>query len=252
MTPRCAAVTISPPGSATARHAHLLEDLAGDPGRRAVFHLLEVFGARDRTLEPAERIRSHRLHEQRLDVDLQHVLVELPVEIVAAALEDPGDVRELVEADAGAGHRIGEEARRGVLARPVVRPGVAAFDDALVDGIEDFECADDGAVGQHLHLHAAGGHLVDAVAHALQAARNRCWPTARPSGCGCESRSARVRYPLDNTVAAVPAATPFNSERRNMKSPLRNRSESARAFAVHAASGCVRRPARPTATRVTR
>src|SRR3954447_17809880 len=30
--------------------------------------------------------------------------------------------------------------------------------------------------------------------------------------------------PLASTVPAVPAATPFNSERRNMQPPLRNRS----------------------------
>src|SRR4029077_15354029 len=71
---------------------HLLEDFAGDTRRRTVLHLPEVGGAVDRRLEPAERIRPHRLHEDRLDIDLEHVRVEFAVEVVAAALEDPRDV----------------------------------------------------------------------------------------------------------------------------------------------------------------
>ena len=40
------------------------------------------------------------------------------------------------------------------------------------------------------------------------------WMRMRVGVCACA-------VPLVNTVAAVPAATPFNSERRNMKSPFR-------------------------------
>ncbi len=157
-----------PAGQRDRGHAHLLEDLAGDARRRAVLHLLEVGRRVDGVLEPAERVGSHRLDEDRLDVHLQDVPVELAIEVVAAALEDPRHVRQLVEADAGARHRIGEKARRGVLARPVVGPCIPAFDDALVDRIEDLESRHDGAVGQHFHLDAAGGHLVDAVGHSLE------------------------------------------------------------------------------------
>jgi hypothetical protein len=115
----------------------------------------------------SERIRAHRLDHERLDVHLQHVLVQLAVQRVAAALHQPGHVRDLVHAGAGAGRRVGEQCCRRVLARPVVGPGKARIDHALVDGVEHLEGVDHGAVGQHLELHAAVGHLVHAFGKAL-------------------------------------------------------------------------------------
>ena len=149
-------------------NAHLLEDLAGDARRRAVLHGLEVGDVLDRPLEPAERVGTHRLDHQRLHVDLQDVGEEPLVQLVAAAFHEPGDVAQLVEAGAGARHRVGEDAGRRMLAGPVVGPGIAAFHDALVDRIEDLEGRDDGAVGQHLDLDAPVRHLVDAVGVALE------------------------------------------------------------------------------------
>ena len=93
--------------------------------------------------------------------------IELLVQRVAAALVQPGHVRQLVHAGAAAGRGVGEQAGGRVLARPVVRPGIAAVDHALVHRVDDLEGRHHRAVGQHLHLQPAVGHLVDAVGHAL-------------------------------------------------------------------------------------
>ena len=69
-----------------------------------------------------------------------------------------------------------------MLARPVVGPGVAAFDDALVDRVEDLERRHDGAVGQHLHLDAARRTSCRRGRRSASAARSRCSPTAPRSG----------------------------------------------------------------------
>jgi hypothetical protein len=49
-----------------------------------------------------------------------------------------------------------------------VGPGIAAFDDALVDCVQDLERRHDRSVRHHLHLEPAVGHLVHPVAEALE------------------------------------------------------------------------------------
>src|SRR3546814_8791739 len=72
--------------------------------RRAELHLAEVFQRRDRPLEPAERLGAVRDDLERDHVELQHVLVELLVELAALALLHPCKMAHLVEAGAGAAH----------------------------------------------------------------------------------------------------------------------------------------------------
>ncbi len=73
------------------------------------------------------------------------LVVKLVVQIVAVALEVPGHETQLVKAlDA---RLVTEQVGRRVLARPVVRPGEAALDQALVDGVEKLVRLDHGAVG---------------------------------------------------------------------------------------------------------
>ncbi len=130
-------------------HADVLVDLAGDAGRGAEAELAEIRHAVDGRLEPAERLGPHRLQHEALHVDL-HLLPQLVIELLAAAVEEPRDPREVVHAEARARGRGAEEGRGGVLAGPVVRPRESAFDQALVDRIERNVHRDHGARGEHL------------------------------------------------------------------------------------------------------
>ena len=55
-----------------------------------------------------------------------------------------------------------------MLARPVVRPGEAALDQPLVDGVERLVDADDGARGQHLEGHGAVGQRLHVLGELLE------------------------------------------------------------------------------------
>src|SRR5690606_6847738 len=116
-------------------NADVAIDLAGDAGRRAEAELAEVRHILDGVLEPAESFRSDRLEHEAFDVDL-HLFPQLVIELLAAAVLVPREPGEIVEAEAGSGCWRAEQRCRGMLAGPIVRPGEAAFDKALVDGIE--------------------------------------------------------------------------------------------------------------------
>ena len=137
------------------------------PGGRAEAHLAEVVHAVDRRLEPAERLGTHGLQDEALDVDL-HLHPELVVELLAAAVEIPGDPGDVVEPDAGAGDGRAEQHGRRVLAGPVVGPCEAALDQPLVDGVERLVDADHGARGQHLEGHGAVGEGFDVLGEDLE------------------------------------------------------------------------------------
>ncbi len=71
-------------------HAHPLVDLGDDAGLAAL-HALEVGEVLDRPLEPAERLRARTADREGDDVELEHVAVELPVQVQAAALVEPAE-----------------------------------------------------------------------------------------------------------------------------------------------------------------
>ena len=132
-------------GQVDRAHPHLGVDLGVDPGLAAL-HALEVGQVLDRPLEPAERLRAARERRERDDVQLQHVLVELLVQLVAPALVHPAEDVDEVHPEVAAG-AAGEEHRRLVLADPVVGDGVGAVDDLLARRVEDLEGRDDRAGG---------------------------------------------------------------------------------------------------------
>ena len=141
MTPRSAAGQDLAAGEVDRAHAHLGVDLGVDAGLTAL-HTLEVGEVLDRPLEPAERLGAARERRQRDDVQLQHVLVELLVQLEPAALVHPAEDVDEVHPEVAAG-AAGEEHGRLVLADPVVGDGVGAVDDLLAGGVEDLEGGDD-------------------------------------------------------------------------------------------------------------
>ena len=93
------------------RDADVLVDLAGDAGRRAEAQFAEVGHVVDRLLEPAERLGPDRLQDEALHVDL-HLLPELVVELLAAAVQEPRDPGQVVHAARPSRRRASRTARR--------------------------------------------------------------------------------------------------------------------------------------------
>ncbi len=149
------------------RDADVLVGLTRDPGGRAEAVLAEVLHAVDGLLEPPQRLGADRLQHQALDVHA-HLFPELVVELLAAAVQEPGHEGDVVDADAGTGHRRAEQHRGRVVAGPVMGPGEAALDQALVDRVEGLLDADHGAGGQHLDLHLVVGERADVGAEIVE------------------------------------------------------------------------------------
>src|SRR5690606_20132614 len=98
-----------------------LPDLTRD-ARLAALHALHVGDRRDGLVEPAEGLRTGGEDRDGDDIELELLLEELLIEIVAAAeVHPPHEVR-VVHAEGAAG-TAGEEHRRLVLAGPVAAPG---------------------------------------------------------------------------------------------------------------------------------
>ena len=120
------------------------------------------------SLEPAKGFGTNGLQHEALHIGA-HFIPEAIIELLAAAIHEPGDERDVVDADPGSGDRGAEEHRRGVLPGPVVGPREAALDETLVDGIEGLADADDGACRQDLDDHLAVGEgfhiLAERVEH---------------------------------------------------------------------------------------
>ena len=108
----------------------------------------------DRALEPAEHLVGDRGQRNRNDIALELVLIELAVELEAAAVIDPAHVVDHVHAERAARRRA-EQRRGALLADPVGRGGVAAVDHLLVDGVEHLEGRHDGAGRQRLRSRGA-------------------------------------------------------------------------------------------------
>src|SRR3546814_8313740 len=98
-----------------------------------LFAFTTLLRARDRPFEPAARLGAVRDDLERDHVELQHVLVELLVELAALALLHPCKMAHLVETGAGAAHGGAEQARGGMFARPVMGPGKAHIAEAPAD-----------------------------------------------------------------------------------------------------------------------
>jgi hypothetical protein len=86
---------------------------------------------------------------------VQFFLEVLVQQSVPVAFPGPGNKGGLVETDAESGGGGGEEQAGGVLAGPVVGPGLAALDDSVADRIKDFECTDNGAGSKYFNLSPA-------------------------------------------------------------------------------------------------
>ena len=124
------------------------------------FRPLQVGGAVDRLLEPAERLGRHRHREEALDVDLHDLGLELLEQLLAAAVVDPAEALVGVEAE----HRAGAEQRgRLVLAVPVDGHGVGGVDLAAMHAVEDLERMHDRAADEVVDLEPPAGHVVDAL-----------------------------------------------------------------------------------------
>ena len=143
--------------------AHALHDVGGQADG-AILEALQIVGALDLLLEPAERLRRHRHAEEADQVPLEDILDKLPVELLAAALVDPGENFRGV----GAEHRAGaEQRRRLVLAVPVGGDQMPGIEHALVDRVLDLERLHHRAGVQVLDLQTAAGHVVDPL-HVFQ------------------------------------------------------------------------------------
>ena len=140
--------------------ADVLVGLAGNAGRGAEAVLAEVVHRVDRLLEPAQRFRPDRLQHEALDVDA-HLLPELVVELLAAAVQEPRHERDVVDPDPGSGDGRSEQHGGGMLARPVVGPGEAALDQPGIDGVQGFLDTDHGAGRQDFDLELAVGQRAD-------------------------------------------------------------------------------------------
>ncbi len=142
------------------RGAHRLEEV-GREADGAVFHALELVGVGDRRFEPAERLGRHGAVEERLDVELEDLLDQFVVELLAAAVVDPAEEHLRVEAERRAG---AEEAGVDALAEPVGGDAVAAVERARMDGVHQAERGDDRAGGQDVDLQPPARHLLDLFA----------------------------------------------------------------------------------------
>ena len=99
------------------------------------------------------------------EVEAQHLLHQLVIERLAAAVLDPAE--HLVGAPAPGGRRA--EQREGlVLAVPIGGDAMAAIERAGKHRVLHLERLGDRARGQQLELQAAAGHLVDAVDEVLR------------------------------------------------------------------------------------
>ena len=150
------------PGQGHHRDAHAGEQLAGQARRRAVLEFLEIREAVDRFLEPPEGLTARHQIDEGDHVGLQVVIDEILVQLVSAALVEPGEVGELVHA--ADGRLVGEQVGGRPLAREEMGPGEPALDDALVDGVHDFEEPDHRTDRKHLGLQPPAGHGVDPLA----------------------------------------------------------------------------------------
>ena len=103
-----------------------------------------------------------------LDVHLEDLLIVFIEKLAAFAFEDPGHHGVLIEAHAETGGGGGEENAGGMLAGPVVGPGLTAVDEALVDGVEDAAGLHDCAFREDFNGNLALRELFDTVAKAFE------------------------------------------------------------------------------------
>ena len=136
--------------------AHLLEHVHRQTDS-AVFEVLEVRRRFHLLLEPAERLGRHRSIEETDDVEFHDRVLQLVVQLLAAAVLDPGQQRVRVHAERRAG---AEQRIRRVLAVPVGRHAVATVERAFVHRVDQVEGLDHRAGRQHVDLEPAARHFV--------------------------------------------------------------------------------------------
>ncbi len=122
------------------------------------FRPLKSSGPVDLLLEPAERLGRHGEREEADDVELEDVLGQLAIELVAAAVIEPAHVLVGV----GAVDRAGAEQRGGaVLAVPVGRHAPVRIEHAVRRRVHHRERLHHGAGIEEVDLQPAAAHLVD-------------------------------------------------------------------------------------------
>ena len=119
---------------------------------------LEVIDALDFLLEPAERLGRHRKVEQAVEIELEDVVDQLPVQRLPAARVEPGQHAVRVPAE----RRRAAEQRRGlVLAIPGVADAVTAIENSGMHGVLHLKGRHDRARRQHIEFQPPAGHLLD-------------------------------------------------------------------------------------------
>jgi hypothetical protein len=125
----------------------------------AVFEALEGIGRCYFALEPAERLGGHGPGQEADDVELQDLVLELVVEIVAAAIVHPTEEGIGVPTE---GWARAEERESLVLTIPIGGDAVAAVEDAGMDGVLELEGRHDRAGGENVDLQTPSRHVVHA------------------------------------------------------------------------------------------
>ncbi len=148
-------------------HSHFLERLGRHAWRGAELDLADFLQRSVMLLEPAEGFGTHGHDQIRLHIGLENLLVVCFEQLLALAFPDPRHDGSLVKADAKTGRGRGKEHAGRMLAGPVVRPGLAAVDDALIHGIKNFKRLDHSAFGQEFDLDLPAGQLFNAFGHAI-------------------------------------------------------------------------------------
>src|SRR5690606_16747881 len=121
------------PGELSDAQAHCLEEIAGQTDG-TILQTLEILGAADLVLEPAQWLRRHREAEEADDIELQYVLDELVVELETATVVDPP--KELVAVEA-IGRTGAEQRCSPMLPVPVGGHAVRTVENAAVAAIHD-------------------------------------------------------------------------------------------------------------------
>ncbi len=187
--------------SSCARHvhrdaAHVLQNVRRQAGGHAVPHFQVILERLGRLLGPPESLGAVRRDQEGHDVGLEDLLVIFHVELPPSPVHVPGKMVHQVQTASGAAERGAEETAARVLPHRVMGPPLPAFDDALVDAVEDFKGVHDGAAREDLDLQPPARHLVDVGDHFVQQVNLR-------GPCGVRT----LELPLDRCLQAQPPAT---------------------------------------------
>ena len=138
--------------------ARSLENFRGNAGD-TVLQALEVIPAADDLLEPSQSLWTDRQDRKGHDLHVELFLVQLLVQLQAAAFVHPAQEVVMIHSERAA-RGAAQEAGSKVFPYPIGRRRVPAVDDAAVRGIQNLEGADNRAGGKMLDLEPPGGDLL--------------------------------------------------------------------------------------------